>query len=188
MQRDETPRWFAMRATYRRELDAARLLKEAGIDTFIPMAYVYRVRKGKRVRQLVPVVRNLVFVHACQRHLQEVKNDILFLHYITDSRTHQKIIVPDDQMRRFIAIAGTYNDQLLYFHPAELNLSKGTRVRVTGGEFEGHEGIFIKVKGARDRRVVIAVEGVIAVAMTTIHPDLIEVIDEKPQKLVAHHS
>lgn len=177
MQRDETPRWFAMRATYRRELDAARLLKDAGIDTFIPMTYVYRIRKGKRVRQLVPVVRNLIFVYACQSHLQQVKNEILFLQYIIDSRTHQKIIVPDEQMRRFIAVTGTYDDQLLYFYPEELNLSKGTRVRIIGGEFEGYEGVFIKVKGVRDRRVVIAVEGVIAVAMTTIHPDLIEVIE-----------
>ena len=58
----------------------------------------------------------------------------------------------------------------------ELNLSKGTRVRITGGDFAGQEGIFLKVKGARDRRVVIEIQGVIALAMATIHPDLIEVI------------
>ena len=52
----------------------------------------------------------------------------------------------------------------------------GTKVRITGGDFEGQEGVFLKVKGARDRRVVIAIQGVIAVAMATIHPDLIEVI------------
>ena len=57
-----------------------------------------------------------------------------------------------------------------------MNLKKGTKVRITGGEFEGQEGIFLKVKGARDRRVVIEVQGVIVVAMATIHPDLIEVI------------
>ena len=35
----------------------------------------------------------------------------------------------------------------------------------------------MKGKGARDRRVVVAIQGVIAVAMATIHPDLVEVID-----------
>lgn len=79
-------------------------------------------------------------------------------------------------MRRFIAVAGTYSDQLLYFQPEEVNLSKGTKVRITGGDFEGQEGIFLKVKGARDRRVVIEIQGVIAVAMATILPELIEVI------------
>ena len=49
---------------------------------------------------------------------------------------------------------------------------------ICGGEFEGQEGIYLKVKGARDRRVVIVVQGVVAVAMVTIHPDLIKVISE----------
>ena len=79
-------------------------------------------------------------------------------------------------MQRLIAAAGTYNDHLLFFQPDDLNLSKGTKVRVTGGDFAGQEGIFLKVKGARDRRVVVEIQGVIAVAMATIHPDLIEVI------------
>ena len=64
----------------------------------------------------------------------------------------------------------------MYFHPDELNLAIGTKVRITVGDFEGQEGIFLKVKGARDRRVVIEIQGVIAVALATIHPDLIEVI------------
>lgn len=101
---------------------------------------------------------------------------VAYLQYITDTRSGQKIIIPDQEMQRFIAVAGTYHEQLLYFRPDELNLSKGTKVRVTGGDFEGQEGIFLKVKGARDRRLVIKIQGVIAVAMASIHPDLIEVI------------
>ena len=101
---------------------------------------------------------------------------VSYLQYITDTRSGQKIIIPDNEMQRFIAVAGTYHEQLLYFRPDELNLSKGTKVRVTGGDFEGQEGIFLKVKGARDRRLVIKIQGVIAVAMASIHPDLIEVI------------
>ena len=79
-------------------------------------------------------------------------------------------------------MAGTYSDQLLYFQPEEVNLSKGTKVRITGGDFEGYEGVFVKVKGARDRRVVISLQGVIAMAMATISSDLIEVIEEPKKK------
>lgn len=43
------------------------------------------------------------------------------------------------------------------------------------------KGVFVKVKGARDRRVVISLQGVIAMAMATLSPDLIEVIEE-PKK------
>ena len=108
--------------------------------------------------------------------MQRFLSPLPYLQYITDTRSGQKIIIPDHDMQRFIAVAGTYNDHLLYFQPEELNLSKGTKVRITGGDFEGQEGVFLKVKGARDRRVVIAIQGIIAVAMATIHPDLIEVI------------
>lgn len=133
-------------------------------------------KKREKVRALVPVVHNLLFVHARPSDVQRVKSQVTYLQYITDTRSGQKIIVPDGQMQRFIAVSGTYDDHLLYFQPDELNLSKGTKVRITGGEFEGQEGVFLKVKGARDRRVVIEIQGVIAVAMATIHPDLIEVI------------
>ena len=173
---NEVEVWHAMRATYRRELDAVHLLEKENLGCFVPMQYKVSIRKGKKVRTLVPVIRNLVFVHARPSDVQRVKSQITYLQYITDTRSGQKIIIPDHEMQRFIAVAGTYNDHLLYFQPEELNLSKGTRVRITGGDFAGQEGIFLKVKGARDRRVVIEIQGVIALAMATIHPDLIEVI------------
>lgn len=172
----ESEVWYAMRATYRRELDAMRLLEKENLGCFIPMQYKISIKRGKKVRVLLPVVHNLLFVHACLSELKRIKSQITYLQYITDTRSGQKIIISDNEMQRFIAVAGTYNDHLMYFQPNELNLSKGTRVRVIGGDFEGQEGVFLKVKGARDRRVVIEIQGVIAVAMATIHPDLIEVI------------
>ena len=148
---NEVEVWHAMRATYRRELDAVHLLEKENLGCFVPMQYKVSIRKGKKVRTLVPVIRNLVFVHARPSDVQRVKSQITYLQYITDTRSGQKIIIPDHEMQRFIAVAGTYNDHLLYFQPEELNLSKGTRVRITGGDFAGQEGIFLKVKGAARR-------------------------------------
>ena len=164
-QEKETEIWHAMRATYRRELDAIRLLEKEKLGCFVPMRYETVVKRGKKIRVQVPVIRNLVFVHARPSEVKRVKSLVTYLQYINDRCTGSKIIVPDEQMKRFIAVAGSYSDHLLYFKPEEVNLKKGTKV-----------GIFLKVKGARDRRVVIEVQGVIVVAMATIHPDLIEVI------------
>ena len=182
----ETEIWFAMRATYRRETDAMRLLAKENLGCFVPMQYKISIKKGKKVRVLVPIIHNLIFIHACPSEVKRVKSMVAYLQYITDTRSGNDtqirlnllsfLQIPDNEMQRFIAVAGTYSDHLLYFQPDELNLSKGTKVRITGGDFEGQEGVFLKVKGARDRRVVIAIQGVIAVAMATIHPDLIEVI------------
>ncbi|EGF55646.1 transcription termination/antitermination factor NusG, partial [Bacteroides fluxus YIT 12057] len=126
---NETEIWYAMRATYRREPDAMRLLEKEKLGCFVPMQYKMCIRKGKKIRALVPVVHNLIFVHARPSEVQRVKSQVTYLQYITDTRSGKKIIIPDVEMQRFIAVAGSYNDHLLYFQPEELNLSKGTKVR-----------------------------------------------------------
>ena len=108
------------------------------------------------------------------QRIREIKEKMDYLQYLVNSRTKEKIVVPQDQMQRFIAIAGSSSDKLLWFNPDEINLTKGMRVRITDGEFKDYEGVLVKVKGARDKRVVVAIEGVIAVAMATIHPSLLE--------------
>ena len=124
----ETEIWYAMRATYRRESDAIRLLEKEKLGCFVPMQRKISVKKGKKVCVLVPVIRNLIFVHACPSEVKRVKSKVTYLQYITDTRSGQKIVIPDNQMQRFIAVAGTYNDHLLYFQPDDLNLSKGTTI------------------------------------------------------------
>jgi len=174
-QNDEKKHWYAMRVTYSREVKMKEILEERGIECFIPMRYHTKVIRGRKAKILKPVIHNLLFAHGTKTEIQEAKKYHEYLQYIID-REHQKIIVPDAQMQTFIAVAGTYDDQLIWVNPEDLNLKKGTRVRITAGDFAGQEGTFVKVKGARDKRVVIAVQGVIAVAMATLHPSLIEVI------------
>lgn len=57
LSRSESVLWYAMRATYRRELDAMHRLKEAGMGCFIPMQYHFRLKRGRRVRELVPAAQ-----------------------------------------------------------------------------------------------------------------------------------
>lgn len=165
--------WFAMRATYRRELEAKRLLDERGVECFVPMKCVKSGRCGKK--RMVPVIHNLVFVYTTASRIQELKGEkgIPYLQYMMDRSHGRKIIVPDGQMRQFIAVTGTYDETLRFFGPAEINFAKSKKVRVTGGPFEGCVGIFVKVKGSREKKVVIQIEGVMAVALVSVHPDLV---------------
>ena len=57
----ETEIWYAMRATYRREPDAMRLLENEKMGCFIPMQYKISIKKGKKVRALVPVLTSSLF-------------------------------------------------------------------------------------------------------------------------------
>lgn len=159
--------WYAMRATYHREFKAKLLLDEQNVENFIPMHYVSCYQGKHMKRELVPVVRNLIFVRTTPSFIKQLKAGISYLQYMTMVQSGKKvpIIVPDYQMQQFIAVSQTYDEQLLYFNYDELNLSKGTKIRIHGGVLDGQEGIFLKMKGYRNKRIVVLVKGVIAVAM-----------------------
>lgn len=171
--------WYVLRITYGRELTLKAYLDAEGIENYIPMHYEYVLKNERRVRKLVPVVHNLVFVRSARSRIDIIKETqgiTLPIRYIMDREHHSPIIVPDRQMRSFIAVSATYEQAVLYFEPSELNIRKGTRVRITGGVFAGVEGVFVRVRN--DRRVVISIEGVMAVATTFIHPSFVEPITE----------
>lgn len=170
--------WFAMSAPYCRELEAKRLLDNRSIENFIPMCYKISVKKNKKTRVLVPAIHNLIFVRTTRSIIKETKQQISILQYITrtDNGKNIPVIVPDIQMQQFITVSETNNEQLIYLRPEEINLKKGTRVRILGGTFDGVEGIFVKIKGIRSRRVVVVIPGITAVVTAEIQPDLIEVI------------
>lgn len=171
--------WFAMSATFRRELKAKTLLENAGIECFVPMKYMpVTKRNGHKSKELVPAVHNLIFVHARQGDVQELKRSIAYLQWLTQPYEGRNIpiIVPDRDMEQFIKITGDSNGQLVYLHPDEVDLQKGTPIRILGGPFNGVEGTFIKIHGHRNRRVVVMLKGIIGVAMAEITPDLLEII------------
>lgn len=167
-----------MRATYGRNIMAQGILASHEIGTFIPMRRD-RVRVAGRSRlRNVPVIRDLIFVHTTREVISNLKKNIPYLQYIMcrDGSGRRPITVPDVQMDRFIAVCGTHDDCLVWLRPEEVDLKKGDKVRVTGGVFEGQEGVLVRIPGKRSKGVVVAIQGVIAVAMTTVHPSLVEVV------------
>lgn len=110
--------------------------------------------------------------------MDEIKNDARLkipVRYMMDRETRTPLVVSDGQMKNFIAVSGTYDEQLVYLDPTEVKMKKGDKVRIIGGLFAGVEGEFVRVKG--DRRVVVVINGVMAVATAFIHPSLIERIE-----------
>lgn len=177
---DENKAWFAMRATYGRNMEIKKKLDEAGFESFVPMRYVVSLdRRGRKTKKLVPVVKDLIFVHTDQTSTYSLKQQHESLRNIyipSEDGKKRIVIVSDDQMEGFMKVTKTLSDGILFFTPDEINLSKGVRVRIHGGQFNGLEGTFVKVKGARDKRVVVELSGVIVVATCSLKCDLIEVL------------
>ena len=171
--------WFAMSSPYRRELKARDFLISKNVECFVPMRYAMtEKRNGRKCRQLVPAVHNLIFVHTTRERIKQLKQGVDFLQYRTrpENGKNIPITVPHRDMQQFIAITEKNNEELIYLTPGEIDLKKGTRVRVHGGPFDGTTGLFIKIRGKRSKRVVIEIEGLTAVALAEITPDLIELL------------
>ncbi|MEL5892869.1 UpxY family transcription antiterminator [Bacteroides sp. GD17] len=167
--------WFAVRVSYSRELTLKAILDKEQIENFIPMRYSYIMKGGKRVRKLVPAIHNLVFIHSTRKRIDLLKDELeasLPIRFIMNREYCRPVVIPDAQMRSFILVAGTHDESILYIEPAELHLVKGQKVRIIDGIFKGVIGEFVRIR--HDRRVVVNIEGVMAVATTFIHSSLVE--------------
>lgn len=172
--------WFVMRA-YKCEGKAEESLSCDGrMDYFIPKHYVVRSYHGVKSRRLVPVIPSLVFVRACRRQIVDFKKNHNFLQFVMSktSKGAEFLVVPDSQMSNFIKIASQLEENLTYFRPDEIDIKKGTRVRIHGGAFDGVEGTFMRTEGVREKRVVVMVDGILAVS-AKVHPDLVEVLSKR---------
>jgi transcription antitermination factor NusG len=144
------------------------------IKNFIPMHYVVDAKDNGK-RKLLPVIQNLIFVYTRRKLLDSIKKEPDFQHvirYMIDKTIRKPMIVPDKSMQDFMCISGAYDESIVYLDPSELLLKKGDKVRITKGIWEGVEGEFVRIKG--DRRVVVSIQGLMAVATAFIHPSWIE--------------
>ncbi|WP_300727677.1 UpxY family transcription antiterminator [uncultured Bacteroides sp.] len=171
-------KWYVLRVVYSQEMKVKAYLDEHGITNFIPMHYVEKIIKGQAHKVLAPVIHNLIFIRVSPEMMTELKTGhpiSPIIRYMMNKEHSTPLVVPDKQMEDFIAVAGSYEEQILYLDPQVANLKEGCRVKVIGGIWEGIEGKFVRIK--RGLRVIVSLEGVAAVATASLHPSLVQRID-----------
>lgn len=183
--RKELVLWYPMRVSYGREEKIKEALDTLNIRNFLPMQ---RQRgwvddKGEPHQKLVPAVRNLIFIHSSQEHITELKmfnKECDSLRYMTNPFSHSDddylLTVPDRQMENFIRVAAVQDDSLFYLDPnAEFLRVPGRKVRITDGDFKDAIGTIKRIKN--NKRVVVEIQGVVAVAITFVPTVWLEPIE-----------
>ena len=160
--------WYAIRVTYSREMAAKSYLDSIGIESYVPMHFAERTYGGKRRKIWEPLIHNLLFVRTSADRLREIKaTTTLPIRYIMDRETKAPTVIPDNQMRDFMAVVATRNEHVEIVAPQDVDLASGDAVRVTGGVFAGIEGRYIRHKG--HSKVAVAIKD-IATALTAYVP------------------
>lgn len=167
-------KWFVMRVTYSRELKAQMFLKEAGVECFVPMI----CDRGEDGKRYIPAIHNLVFVHTSRGFMDGYKRkmeEVIPLRYMMDRSTRMPMVVHDKEMEDFIRVTADMDKGVLYLDNPSVVAEKGTPVEIVSGPFKGVQGMLLRIR--RDRKVVLQLAGVVAVAVEGIPIEWCKVIE-----------
>lgn len=173
--------WYVLRAIFHKEEKVRDMLRHDGFRCFVPMQYRIVTENGHKARRLLPAITELVFVYATEEAIKDFKlhsKDTFYWLTKPCGNKREKIVVPDKAMEDFIRVTHKNEQSVTYFRPDELNLNKGDHIHIHGGIFDGVEGVLLKVKGKREKQLVISIPGITAAAVS-IHPDIVEVVSKK---------
>lgn len=163
---DEVVLWYVMRVTYQRELQAYDTLTRLNIESYVPTEKVRRRKSnGTFYWREEAAIHNYIFVHTTLSELKRLKKDVIpYMRYLMASDGEGNLrpqYVEQKQMEDFILISKSAQAKFL---SPDIDLKKGDKVRVLVGEFKGVEGVFVKISKKHEKRVVVKIEGVAAVA------------------------
>ena len=190
MVEDNEIRWYAIGCTSKaKELKVRDDIRKFGLEAFVPLRYQIKTIKHQKQRALVPAIPGLMFAKGTKDELKDyIQNHANFVVYMRKSTFSNKedyLTVPTKDMENFIAATEDHEAHITYFRPEEINLQAGDRIRVKGGIYDGKEGIVMRIKGKRNKQLVVQIPGML-VAAIEMTPELVEpqqdTIKENPSK------
>jgi len=159
---DKELHWYALRVFWNRVGQVKEMLDAKNIEYYSQT-----------------ILPSYVFVHTDLDTLETIRkyeydNDLHRFFVYWDKEKHLPVVVPDKELEifRIVTSAGSTGLQFLGEDPSAYQ--QGDKVRVTDGPFRGAEGYIKRIK--KDRRLVVTISGVVAIATSFIPPELLEKI------------
>lgn len=174
----DRPLWFVMSDLKRcnAKQPAYKLFKDLGMEVFTPMVWKLSVKHGRRCREEVPFIQDLLFVNGTRLAVDPIveKYNTVQYRYL---RGGYKIpmTVRESDMQRFIhAVESSENP--CYYTPEEISSDMiGRKVRIVGGPLDGYEGNLQKIQGAHIKRLFVELPSLLAAAVE-VQPEYIQLL------------
>ena len=194
--------WYALKIFFNKVFEIESHLTEMGLETYIPVRQVQLkgeehlraarrlatpddtrrdnqyVQVGPIIYKREPVVSSLLFVSASESDLPEIIRTVFgrgFVYKMADGDRYA--VIPDKQMAMFRMVCSSGADGLEFFADDDLTRYKqGDKVRVLEGPLKGAEGYIKRIR--KDRRLLVSIEGFIAVATSFIPPQFLEKVSD----------
>lgn len=161
--------WYAFKVFYNKVFEIEDALNKEQIETYIPCEYVFVEHNGTKKKVRKPVISSLLFFRSTEMQAlswQQKLTDrvILYTHLVSWQKL--PVAIPEREMNIFMLVSSSGEKGLEYFGDVPMDYSTGEHVLVTDGPFKGAEGYIRRIKG--NRRLIVAIQGVCAVATTYI--------------------
>ena len=174
----EAKHWYVMRDLTRHNArrPAHVMLKELGIRYFTPMTWRANLRGGRRIRERVPYIPDLIFVYDCRAILDPIVEQVSTFQYRYLRGTYREpMTVRESDMEQFILAVGS-SEEPRYYSPEEITPSMyRRRVKMVGGRLDGCEGYLLSTRGSRVRRLLVELPELLA-ASVEVEADYIQVL------------
>lgn len=174
--------WYVMRDLKRSNarFPAWKELGEAGFEVFTPMRWRVRIVAGRKIKERVAVVPDLLFVHAEKDTLDEIVNKTPTLQYrfVKGGTYCQAMVVREEDMNHFIRAVNSVDDPEYYLPDQITPQMIGKRIRVSGGALDGYEGHLLSIKGLRKKKLLIEIPGLIVSSIEVV-PDFIQIMEDE---------
>lgn len=159
---DKELHWYALRVFWNRVGQVKEMLDAKDIEYYSQT-----------------ILPSYVFVHTDLDTLETIRkyeydNDLHRFFVYWDKEKHLPVVVPDKELEIFRIVTSAGSTGLLFLGEDPSVYQQGDKVRVTDGPFRGAEGYIKRIK--KDRRLVVTISGVAAIATSFIPPELLEKI------------
>ena len=194
--------WYALKVFYNKVFDVEADLGELDLETYIPVRKVRLkgedhlraarrlavpddrrrdnrfIQAGPVIFRRDPVVSSLLFVRSPEDRLPDISRVIDgkgFIYKKADGKAYS--IISDREMGIFQMVCSSGAEGFDFFSDEDITRYKsGDKVRVTEGPLKGAEGYIKRIR--KDRRLLVSIEGFIAVATSFIPPQFLEKVPD----------
>jgi hypothetical protein len=162
--------WYAARILFNKFAYYRQMFDSLNIETFVVSRKVYDEETVPTDNDVpykeVFTLGSLIFIRTEEEFMQAFRREHgkYFWPYCQPDRV-TPVPIPDKEMEIFQIVCRN-QDQIIDLGEDKLEYHLGDRVRVTHGIFKGAEGHIKKIKG--DRRLIVTVNGISAIATTFI--------------------
>ncbi|MBR5905702.1 MAG: UpxY family transcription antiterminator [Bacteroidales bacterium] len=152
--------WYALKVFWRKINPVEEKFDEMGLEYY--------------AQSILP---SYLFVRTDNQTIKKLRLEFFGKFYVySDYVTKEPTVVPDKELEIFRIVTSAGDTGLQFLDEDAEKYRKGDKVRVIDGPFKGAEGYVVRIK--KDRRLVVTISGVAAIATSYIPQELLEKVYE----------